>query len=431
MTAESTGKQLALRAQEISRGTSLHKLPKPEELAKMSPEQRHEVQEGLRIELYALASLLADAAVVRARRLRDDFPPYGLVRSRHTELRMVVANPDPVLAGEIDGFLGLGKAYVDTTVWHLHGSFAELREQGRGWMIDRLDDLLKVFKVGASQTSRARMRDAPSFIYGGLHFGTSVCVQLVEVMASLLAVEPDGSGGNMQSAMSAEEKASVMTRSSKPAYDLAGYSVAGIVKVYGALQSTTRKSVAGKSVQGWLDPDRFVLRGLEGRPWRIDLRDAPEPSEVEGPADLHSFTPLGCPARISPSGATSAIATLWSWCVELAHDTGLLGEPAPKKPPTPPMAAPVPATAVPEAAEAPKPAVADAGPTDQSLPLARVPADEAPVADTSISRAVETPEPVVAPEVPPVDEAAPEAESAQAGVDSPEAAPDPEAPAGC
>lgn len=316
MSAESTGKLLATRASEISRGIGLKKLPKPEDLAEMSAAERHEVQEGLRVELFALSSHLADVAVTRGRRLRAEFPPYGLVHSRHTEMRMVVANPEPVQAGEIDGFLALGKAYLDTTVWHLHGAFAEQRELGRGWLIDRLDDMLKLFKVGASATSRARMRDGVSFIYGGLHFGTSVSVQLVEVMAAMLA-ETD---------LSPEEKAGVMARSSKPAYDLANYSVSGVIKVYGGLQSSTRRTVVGKSAQGWLDPDQFVFRGVEGRPWRIDLKEVEEPTEVEEPGELHSYTTLGCPARISPSGATSPIATLWSWCVELAHDTGLLGE---------------------------------------------------------------------------------------------------------
>lgn len=318
--SDSPAKQLANRAHEISRGVALERLPKPEQLASMTPAKRHQVQEGLRVELYAVSSLLADAAVTRARRERPSFPPYGLVRSRHTELRMVVANPDPVEAGAITGFLDLGKAYIDTTVWHLHGSFSEQREQGRGWLIDRLEDLLTLFKVGASPTSRARMRDGVSFVYGGLHFGTSVCVQLAEVMAALLAEE---------TTMSAEEKASIMTRSSKPAYDLAGFGVTGVLRVYGGLQSKTRRSMVGTSSQSWLDPGRFVLRGVEGRPWRIELRDVEAPPEAEAPGDLHSFATLGCPARISPSGATSPIATLWSWCVELAHDTRLLGESAP------------------------------------------------------------------------------------------------------
>lgn len=374
MSAESTGKLLANRASEISRGIGLKKLPKPEDLEAMSEAERHEVQEGLRVELFALSSHLADVAVTRGRRLRAEFPPYGLVHSRHTEMRMVVANPEPVLAGEIDGFLALGKAYLDTTVWHLHGAFAEQRELGRGWLIDRLDDMLKLFKVGASATSRARMRDGVSFIYGGLHFGTSVSVQLVEVMAALLA-EPAGSGGTSQADLSPEEKAAIMARSSKPAYDLANYSVSGVIKVYGGLQSSTRRTVVGKSAQGWLDPDQFVLRGVEGRPWRIDLKDVEEPTEVEEPGDLHSYTTLGCPARISPSGATSPIATLWGWCVELAHDTGLLGEWA-GMPASAPVAEPA-AVADEEAAPA-QPATAPAlTPEEEPAEVAPIPAEAA------------------------------------------------------
>lgn len=321
-TPESAGKRLALRAQEISRGASLERLPTPEHLAGLSAGKRHEVLDELRVELYAVSSLLADAAVGRARRERPSFPPYGLVLSRHTQLRMVVANPGPVPAGSIDGFLALGKAYIDTTVWHLHRSFPELREEGKGWLPDRLEELLTLFKVGASPPAAARMRDGVSFVYGGLHFGTSVCVQLAEVMATILAEDP---------ALTAAEKAAVMTRSSLPAYDLAAHSVTSVVRVYQRMQSSTRRSTTGTSSQAWLDPKWFSVRHSDdGRPWRIDLRSEDLPSgPAPGPKGLQGYTTLGCPARISPSAATSPIATLWSWCVELAHDAGLLGPPAP------------------------------------------------------------------------------------------------------
>jgi hypothetical protein len=316
---ESAGKRLAVRTQEISRGTRLDRLPSPEELGKLAPAERHEVLEGLRVELYAVSSLVADAAVARARRERPAFPPYGLVQSRHTELRMVVADPGPVPAGAIDGFLALGKAYIDTTVWHLHGSFAVQREQGKGWLLDRLEGLLALFRVGATPASRARMRDGVSFVYGGLHFGTSVCVQLAEVMASILA------GSDLPAA----EKAAVMTRSSLPAYDLAAESVTSVIRVYQRMQSTSRRSVAGTSSQSWLDPKWFEVREHDGRPWRIDLRTDDLPAGPAPALGLHDYPTLGCPARISPSAATSPIATLWAWCVELAHDTGLLDEPRP------------------------------------------------------------------------------------------------------
>jgi hypothetical protein len=309
------GKRLALRAQEVGRGELIEPLPPPEQLAEQSDEQRHEVQEGLRIELFAVSSVLADACIARARRERPRYPPYGLVQSRHTELRMVVANPEPFPGGSIDGFLALGKAYNDTTVFHLHGTLTQLRADGRGWLIDRLDDLLALFRVGASPATLSRMRDGVSFLYGGLHFGTSVCVQLAEVMASILAG---------QAGLSADEKAAVMTRSSLPAYDLAGHSVTGVIRVYQRMQSTSRRTVVGSSSQSWLDPKWFEVREADSRPWRIDLRSKALPTGAAPGLGLHSYTTLGCPARISPSAATSPIAALWSWCVELAHDTGLL-----------------------------------------------------------------------------------------------------------
>jgi hypothetical protein len=316
---ETAGKRLARRAHEITRGLSLDRLPSPEQLAALSEAERRAVLEGLRIELYAVSSLVAEAAVGRARRERPKFPPYGLVLSRHTELRMVVADPGPVPAGAIDGFHALGKAYVDTTVWHLHGSMGEQREEGKGWLLDRLEDLLALFRVGAGPATRARMRDGVSFVYGGLHFGTSVCVQLAEVMTAILDGQP---------AFTPEDKAAVMTRSSLPAYDLAGHSVTSVIQVYQRMQSKTRRSVAGATSQSWLDPSWFEVRESDGRPWRIDLRSGQgDAAPVATPeADgLHDYATLGCPARISPSGATSPIATLWSWCVELAHDAGLLG----------------------------------------------------------------------------------------------------------
>jgi hypothetical protein len=322
--SESTGKRVALRAQEISRGIAFQRLPTPEVLEKMSAEERHAAQEDLRVELFAVSAILADATVGRARREREAFPPYGLVLSRHTELRMIVSNPEPVAAGAVDSFLALGKAYVDTTVYHLHAALGEVRGEGRGWLEERLEKLLELFRVGASQASRARMRDGVSFLYGGLHFGTAVCVQLAEVMASMLESDPS---------LTAADKAAIMTRSSKPAFDLADFSVSGVVQTYQRLQSATRRSVVGKSSQGWLDPDRFTIREADGRPWRIDLKEEGLPSPDESPGSgadaLHSFTTLGCPARISPVGGASPIAALWTWCVELALQTGLLGDPGP------------------------------------------------------------------------------------------------------
>jgi len=317
---DNPGKRLALRAQEISRGVSLDRLPTPEQLAGLSEADRHARLDDLRVELFAVSSSVADAAVGRARERRAAFPPYGLVRSRYTELRMIVADPEPFAAGTIDSFHALGKAYVDTTVFHLHGSFVKLHEDGKGWLVDRLEKLLELFRVGAGPATRARMRDGVSFIYGGLQFGTAICVQLAEVMAEMLAGDPT---------LSSEEKAAVLTRSSLPAYDIAAFSVTGVLRAYQRLQSDTRRSVAGTSTQSWMDPARFVIRETDGRPWRIDLAED-DLLAGGGPASegLHNYATLGCPARISPSGATSPIAALWSWCAELAHDTGLLGPPA-------------------------------------------------------------------------------------------------------
>ena len=318
--AESLTKRLALRAQEIGRSEGLFRLPVAEELEKQSEAERHAAQEDLRIELFAVSSNLADAVLRRARRERPKFPPYGLVLSRHTQFRMVVANPGPVAAGAVDSFHALGRAYVDTTVFHLHGTFADLKSGGQGWLVKRLDALLSLFRVGAGPATRSRMRDPVSFIYGGLQFGTGVCVQLAEVMSAMLAEDPS---------LSAADRAAVMARSSLPAYDVAGFSVTEVLRVYQRLQSPTKRTTVGGSDQSWMDPSRFVVREADGRPWRIDLReddllptDAQSPPEAEG---LHTFTTLGCPARVSPTASASPIAALWSWCVELSHDTGLLG----------------------------------------------------------------------------------------------------------
>jgi len=310
---------VALRAQEINRGAHLYRLPTPQELD-LPMAERHGRLDDLRVELYAVSSILADAVVGRARQQRPAFPPYGLVLSRYTELRMIVADPGPVAAGAIDGFHALGKAYIDTTVFHLHGSFAEVRADGKGWLLDRLDALLSVFRAGATPATVARMRNGLSFVYGGLQFGTGVSVQLAEVMAGVLGAD---------ATLSPADKAAIMTRSSLPAYDLAAFGLAEVPRAYQRLQSPSRRTTSGTALQGWMDPDRFVLREADGRPWRIDLRDEdllagqPAAGSLEG---LDGYTTLGCPARISPTGATSPIASLWSWCVELAHDTGLLGQ---------------------------------------------------------------------------------------------------------
>lgn len=313
-------KRLAVRARELATGVgAVGRLPSVEALAKMPAPARHDLLEGLRVDLYASSSILADGILTQARTERGAAPPYGLVLSRHTELRMIVANPGPVPAGSITSFHALGKAYVDTTVFHLHRYLAGVQAGDQRWLFTRLEDLLKLFCVGASPAARARMRDGSSFLYGGLQFGTGVTVQLAEVMASMLA-ELD---------LSPAEKAEVLARSGLPALHLAAFNLTEVIRAYQRLQSTSRKTTSGTATQSWMDPTRFVVREHEGRPWRIDLREEDLAAPGKGPKPTaDTFTTQGCPARISPTGATSPIATLWSWCIELAQATGLLGRPA-------------------------------------------------------------------------------------------------------
>lgn len=251
-----------------------------------------------------MCSVVADEVVHRARRARPSYPPYGLVRSMHSQSRMVLAEPPPVAEGDIDSFRALGMAYVDTTVFHLHRRLEELRHPDRAWLLLRLEALLALFRLHADPAGRERMRDAPSFLYGGLHFGTGVCVQLVEVMDGLLFELP------------AEDRAPVLDRSLRPALRLAGVNVAHVVGAYQHLQARVGRL-------GWMDPERFVVVRTDGVPWRVDLADDGLGAGVGDTPP--TYTTLGCPARSSPSGETSAIAVLWSWCVDLARNTGLLG----------------------------------------------------------------------------------------------------------
>lgn len=310
------GRPLALRAREIrTRGReSLEPLPSSEELAARSEDDRREVLEGLRVELYAISSLIAHATVARAMAARPSYPPYGLVRSMYSEWRLVVESPEPVQQGFIDSFYSLGKAYVDTLVFHLHGHFKEQRKADEGWLIDRLEELLALFRLAAGPLARSRMRDALSFIYGGLHFGTGVSVQLAEVMSRLLQAFPE---------MTTREKARVIARSSRPAYRLASINVDHVVAAYQKLQQKlTTLPTAGASASGWMDANWFLVQEVRGRPWKIDFRDEDAITKHDTPS---TYETQGCPARTPPAGGASAIATLWSWSVELAHDLQLLG----------------------------------------------------------------------------------------------------------
>ena len=321
-------RRLAQRARELAnRGPdALEVVPAPEEVAQRPDAERHEVLQGLRLELYAIASMLADATLRRARRERDSHQPYGLVRSMHSESRLLVASPEPVQEGSIASFHDLGKAYVDTTVFHLHHQFEEADQQ---WLVKRLEQLLVLFRIKAGPLTRSRMRDGLSFIYGGLHFGTGVCVQLAEVMSRLLDASPD---------MGALERAEIMTRSIRPAYRLAALNIDHVVLTYQWLQEpvphqedTTGagKGPTDKGPASWMKAEAFTVHHSGGRPWRIDLLDegllGPEGHGRRLDEIPTLYETQGCPARVSPSGGASPIAVLWSWCVELAHDTGLLG----------------------------------------------------------------------------------------------------------
>lgn len=310
MTA-SPGRNVALRARELAEGGEglLGPLLSVEQLARKSATRRHQILDELRVELYAISSVIADATVRRALRERPRHPPYGLVRSMHSESRMVLESPAPVPEGSIDGFYALGRAYVDTTVFHLHRQRHDHRQEGRGWLWERLEALLERFRPTAGPEFQSRMRDAISFVYGGLHFGTGVCVQLAEVMSRMLAGAPWE--------LPAADRAAIMERSVRPALRLAALNVDQVVGAYQHLQSSTGAS-------GWMDTERFVVQdAADGRPWRIDLAGEPGDTPVAGGT---GYATLGCPARSSPGGGTSPIGGLWSWCIELAVATGVLAK---------------------------------------------------------------------------------------------------------
>lgn len=302
-------RRLSLRARELkARGReALATLPDHAHLAEQPEGDRHQVLEGLRLELYAISSIIADATVQRARGGRQAYPPYGLVRSMHSESRMLISDPEPVQEGAIDGFHALGKAYVDTMVFHLDRQFKDPADADQGWMTQRLEELLALFRIGAGPLARSRLRDALSFIYGGLHFGTGVSVQLAEVMARLLGAFPD---------MTTDDKAQVMNRSIRPAYRLAAMNIDHVVIAYQRLQGPPQHGTT------WMKPEAFNVQQSDDRPWRIDLRGAEE--LLSGRLAPTTYETQGCPARISPGGGPSPIATLWAWCVELALAVGLL-----------------------------------------------------------------------------------------------------------
>jgi hypothetical protein len=150
------------------------------------------------------------------------------------------------------------------------------------------------------------MRDGISFLYGGLHFGTGVSVQLVEVMTAVLDAE-----GRYH----LDDRMAVLQRSSRPALRLAALNVEQVVGAFQGLQASGNR-------KGWMAPERFVLISPDDGPARIDLREDGLPGEGRG---SFTYATLGCPARIvAGESGISPIAGLWSWSIELAYDTGLL-----------------------------------------------------------------------------------------------------------
>jgi hypothetical protein len=292
-------------------------LPSPEQLEARSPEARHELLEGLRVELYAIASILAEGAVARGYQSRDEYPPYGLVRSGHTDWRLVLATPKTVEDGDLDSFYTFGKAYVDTVVFRLDQLFNELKASPKqAWMVARLESLLALFRVGAGPQTKARMRDGLSFVYGGLHFGTGVTVQLIDVMLRVLAAYPD---------LTPDDRAEVMARSPRPALRMAALNFDHIIVAYHEFLAPAERPNGPQ----WFDAQHFEVRErANGWPLSIDFRSdrlvAGKPHVSRLDTVQLTWETHGCPARISPTGVTPPITRLWTWGVQLALDAGLL-----------------------------------------------------------------------------------------------------------
>ena len=324
---DGVGKRVLARARELGRRgpEALAPLPDVEELAKEDKEERVRILESLRVDLYALSSIVADTTVQRAWRERAEYPPYGLVWSGYSDFRQAAADPTVLGEGDIGDFYRLGKAYVDTVVFHLHRQFADYTDSPDGWLVDRLEALLGLFRVKSPPATRARMQDAMAFIYGGLHFGAGVSVQLVEAMSRLLDTKGVGP----------REKVEIITRSTRPAFTLAALNVDTVVIGFQRLQGRQQvsKTADGRlSMVSWMDETKLVVQRSGKAPARIELASdalrgtGPQARPLEEAPT--TFSTHGCPARISPSGGASAIATLWTWSVSLAAATGLLDPPS-------------------------------------------------------------------------------------------------------
>lgn len=305
-----------IRAREIlSRGAGvLPPLPGAGDLEALDDDERRTTFDGLRVELYALSAIIADEAIGRSLSERGSYPPYGLLRSLFSDFGVISDSPSALGEDSITDYRQLGKGLIDTTVFHLDSYLKELKKSERGWLLDRLGRLLALFRLGAPRQTQARMRDAFSFIYGGLQFGTSTAVQLAEVMSRLLR----------PTSMTPQEKRETMKRSIRPAYDLAALNVDDVAAAYAALQPPTAGPEAGsaKNPAGWMDTDKFTIRQSEDGNPRIVL--APGALPQTGGAGSYRFSTQGCPARLSPAGHRSPVGRLWEWSVELADAAGLI-----------------------------------------------------------------------------------------------------------
>jgi hypothetical protein len=294
---------------------SLAPLPTPDQLAAVTEAERFELLDGLRGELYAVSAVLADRVLRRAWEHRSAFPPYGLARSLFSQLRAVSIAPVAFEEGSIADFRGLGKAYVDTVVFHLDRALAEVRQSELAWLTDRLEQLLELFRSAATPSGQSRIRDPFSFLYGGLHFGTSVCVELVEVMDRLLAA-----------ALAPAERVATIRRSVRPAFQLAGLNLEDVPRVYQRLHDA---GGARSPQPGWMAPEWLVITEDSESGARIDLRPGviTLARRAGAKGEGKRYTTRGCPAR-NPlaAGASGGIGLLWAWGVDLAVATGLLGD---------------------------------------------------------------------------------------------------------
>lgn len=298
---------------------ALSTVPGAEQRAALDAAERERRLADLRVELYALTALVADGVVDRALAERAAYPPYGLARSKFSDLGMVSINPDPYEEGSLATFHALWNALVDTAVLALHRELGARRHTEQAWTIEALERRLPVFAAVERADKGARKRDLTTFVYGGLQFGASVCVQLTEVGARVLRRDEPG--------LSADEVAAVLTRSTGPAHRLAALDLDRALAVYRRLLSSAADTPEqGRDKPGWLDAGRFSVRTADGQAWQVALHGVDAPAEdavPDGAVDAR----LGCPARIDVDGEATPIGALWRWTVELALESGLLAAP--------------------------------------------------------------------------------------------------------